>query len=324
MGKNGYIYVLANSAMPGLIKVGKTQRSPSERAQELSSFTATPTPFIVVYEHLFTDCDAAENYVHTMLQKRGLRESTNREFFRALPKDVIEIIISAPGNITELEAKSKEIECDDFLTDNVPDELDEFTIEDDLDSYPWWGIWEEAENAYYGHGDTIQDYDEALELYVHAARLKCPMANRRIGYMYELGEGVSQSKQKALEFYKKGVRDGDYYCYINMASMYLRSGDFNNQEKALKLLIKSKLEKTNHIIEKEEKFINAIGMHILTCFYQDKFPPISFAQNIASVKELLLLYMNAFLEHSIKINEERIKEALTAAIVWIEENVAFP
>lgn len=32
----GYIYVLANSAMPDLVKVGKTTRTPAERAAELS------------------------------------------------------------------------------------------------------------------------------------------------------------------------------------------------------------------------------------------------------------------------------------------------
>ncbi|MEN9595630.1 MAG: hypothetical protein RL236_64, partial [Pseudomonadota bacterium] len=63
----GYIYVLANSAMPDLVKVGKTTRTPAERAAELSKVTGVPTPFIVVYEQLVDDCTAAEEFVHTML-----------------------------------------------------------------------------------------------------------------------------------------------------------------------------------------------------------------------------------------------------------------
>jgi T5orf172 domain len=99
MKTTGSVYVLANSAMPGLVKVGKTQRSATERAQELSNETGIPTPFIVVYEQLFEDCDAAEKYVHTVLDRTGIRESSNREFFRATPKEVIEALLTAPGKL---------------------------------------------------------------------------------------------------------------------------------------------------------------------------------------------------------------------------------
>lgn len=75
------MYVLANSSMPGLVKVGKTTRLPSDRADELSGVTGVATPFIVVYEEYFDDCDAVEAHVHTRLAGKGLRLSANREFF---------------------------------------------------------------------------------------------------------------------------------------------------------------------------------------------------------------------------------------------------
>jgi hypothetical protein len=51
----GYLYVLVNSSMPGLVKVGKTARSPTQRADELSGVTGVATPFIVAFEQQFAE-----------------------------------------------------------------------------------------------------------------------------------------------------------------------------------------------------------------------------------------------------------------------------
>src|SRR5947207_4857136 len=94
----GYIYVLVNSSLPGLVKVGKTTRLPSERVQELSGATGVPTPFIVAFEQIFEDCDAAEACVHAALERQGLRQSNNREFFRASAAEVIRVILTTAEN----------------------------------------------------------------------------------------------------------------------------------------------------------------------------------------------------------------------------------
>ena len=57
----GFVYVLSNASMPGLIKVGMTTKVPDGRAKELSSDTSTPTPFIVEYYALFDDMEKAES-----------------------------------------------------------------------------------------------------------------------------------------------------------------------------------------------------------------------------------------------------------------------
>ena len=43
----GWVYVLVNSSMPGIAKVGRTTRAPRDRAAELSGVTGVATPFIV-------------------------------------------------------------------------------------------------------------------------------------------------------------------------------------------------------------------------------------------------------------------------------------
>ncbi len=61
MSNPGYIYVLINYSMQGIVKVGKTIRDTESRAKELSSVTGVPTPFIVAFDAYFADCSQAED-----------------------------------------------------------------------------------------------------------------------------------------------------------------------------------------------------------------------------------------------------------------------
>ena len=214
----GYLYVLVNSCMPGLVKVGKTTRNPADRVNELSRVTGVPTPFVLAFQSYFADCDAAEDFVHEDLQRRGLREAKNREFFRAAPGDVIRVILDTPGAMTNLAEGS--YEEDDLVksTSDRADELEEFSLPE---RNPWDDVLEEAESHYYGHEDFIEDYDEALKLYKQAARLGSPLAYEKIGRMYRHGEGVNEDEAKALSFFREGARKGNYYCYAEMASLFL-------------------------------------------------------------------------------------------------------
>jgi hypothetical protein len=78
----GFLYILVNPSMPGLLKIGKTTRFPDERAAELSADTGLPTRFMVAYDWSVSDCDAAETQVHDLL--KSFRINSDREFF-ALP-----------------------------------------------------------------------------------------------------------------------------------------------------------------------------------------------------------------------------------------------
>ena len=89
----GYIYLLINYSMPGLVKVGRTARAPVERLDELSSATGVPTPFTLVYDVLVPDCALAERAIHDALTARGYRTSQNREFFRAPIYEVVRLMI---------------------------------------------------------------------------------------------------------------------------------------------------------------------------------------------------------------------------------------
>lgn len=80
MASYGFVYVLTNAAMPGIVKIGFTERSPRARADELSGSTSVPCAF-QVYSYVETeDPQASERAVHLALAEH--RVSQSREFFR--------------------------------------------------------------------------------------------------------------------------------------------------------------------------------------------------------------------------------------------------
>lgn len=74
----GYVYILTNPSMPGLVKIGKTTRSVSQRCHELWQ-TGVPTPFKVFSEIYSPDCHALERTLHAEFAED--RVSQSREFF---------------------------------------------------------------------------------------------------------------------------------------------------------------------------------------------------------------------------------------------------
>lgn len=211
----GYIYVLVNSSLPDLVKVGKTTRSPAERAQELSKSTGVPTQFVVAFEEYFDDCDNAEDAVHSELEARGFRQSKNREFFRAKPNEVMRVILKvASRNPT---------------TAAVLDEHDESST-----SQPWADILNQAYDLLEGNGDELQDTEEALRLYKLAARMGSPEACRSLGQIYFYGIVVPEDHREALNWFKNGATRGLYTCYMDMARVFLEHDQTENALKSFR------------------------------------------------------------------------------------------
>ncbi|WP_047238944.1 GIY-YIG nuclease family protein [Chromobacterium subtsugae] len=75
----GYVYILINSSMPGLLKIGRTFRDSKSRARELHT-TGVPTPFEVAFELFAEDHETVEKKLHEYMA--DFRVANNREFFR--------------------------------------------------------------------------------------------------------------------------------------------------------------------------------------------------------------------------------------------------
>jgi hypothetical protein len=94
----GYIYVLSNSAMPGLFKIGFTNRDVKDRAQELSAATGVPVPFEVEYYCLTRDVEIVEAEVHKRLSKY---QQLGKEFFSVSLALVVDIIDSLTQTVEQ-------------------------------------------------------------------------------------------------------------------------------------------------------------------------------------------------------------------------------
>lgn len=82
MSNPGYVYILTNEYMPGLVKIGRTSRDVDLRASELWQ-TGVPVKFEVYASEKTCDCVQLEAYMHGDL--REYRVSHSREFFTVQP-----------------------------------------------------------------------------------------------------------------------------------------------------------------------------------------------------------------------------------------------
>ena len=83
---HGFVYVLSNPSMPGLLKIGRTERDPTDRISELSAGSAVPTPFKLEYSLFSIEMEEVEQAIHADLTK--YRVSPEREFFQASLEEV--------------------------------------------------------------------------------------------------------------------------------------------------------------------------------------------------------------------------------------------
>jgi hypothetical protein len=90
----GWIYIITNSAMPDLVKVGYSTKDPVLRARELAN-TGAPRPYEVLYDALVDDPRSIESSVHAQLLER--REG--KEWFRCTPSEALAAIRSCVQTI---------------------------------------------------------------------------------------------------------------------------------------------------------------------------------------------------------------------------------
>jgi hypothetical protein len=91
----GFVYLLSNPAMPGLVKIGQTIRPVEARVAELSAYTGVPAPFVIEVTFASHNPVADEKRVHTHLALDRLQ--AQREFFRMEVPQAIETITRICG-----------------------------------------------------------------------------------------------------------------------------------------------------------------------------------------------------------------------------------
>lgn len=213
--EGGAVYVMVNSSILGMAKVGRTTRPVAERLAELSSATGVPTPFVLAYEEAFADCVEAERAVHAELDRLGWRIVPNREFFRGSPGDIIRIIqahgaaqrAGAPAGRPASAVASRAATASRLLA--------------------------EADAHLHGTGTTLQDWAEAARLYQAAASSGSLVALDRLGALYARSQPPSRAgRRRVMRLLKQGARGGNYYCLSTMASLFAQDRHAANFAKA--------------------------------------------------------------------------------------------
>ena len=220
--EQGWVYVLVNSSMPGLAKVGRTTRTPHDRAAELSGVTGVATPFIVAYEQAFADCQAAERAVHAELDRRGLRVHAKREFFNCAPAEIVRLLLRAGEAGGEMPASPRAPLAAEALI-------------------------EAGDRALFGSGNTLQDAGEAARYYKLAAARGAAEAYERLGSTYVqlfTKHRDRVSRRRAVSTLKEGVRRGDPYCYCVLARVFALEGHLGNVAKAWTLFFEAGADPT--------------------------------------------------------------------------------
>lgn len=86
----GFVYVLSNPSMPGMVKIGKTmQDDPDSRVAQLYT-TGVPVPFKVEFACRVDEPDDVEKRMHTAFGP--YRVNPKREFFLIEPEQAISIL----------------------------------------------------------------------------------------------------------------------------------------------------------------------------------------------------------------------------------------
>lgn len=88
----GFVYILTNEFMPGLVKVGMTTRNVESRILELCQ-TGVPGKFKEFAAALSPDCRELESWVHADLAE--FRVDAGREFFRCSPSEAERVLLQS-------------------------------------------------------------------------------------------------------------------------------------------------------------------------------------------------------------------------------------
>jgi hypothetical protein len=239
--EQGWVYVLVNPSLPGLVKVGRTTRLPSTRVAELSQATGVATPFILVFEQAFVDCIAAERDIHAALDRCGMRVARNREFFRGPTTEIVRLVLQYAGASGD--------EGVSLAPQSGPELL------------------QRGDEHLFGQGDALQNLPEALRCYQLAAARGSMVALERLGTIIAHTHGETRTgRARAAGFFEDGAHRGNYYCFCELGAAAAEDGNLVNFSRAWDLFFYHRQTRWQAEVEKgPERYPTALRRYVMTC-----------------------------------------------------------
>jgi hypothetical protein len=109
----GFIYVFSNPSMPGILKIGMTERTPDARLSEANSSDTwrPPTLYKIEFAKKVSDASGKEKTLHILLEQYTERINPRREFFRVSTEEVNKFFDLMDGEMwTETRIEAEEAE----------------------------------------------------------------------------------------------------------------------------------------------------------------------------------------------------------------------
>ena len=284
----GFVYIMINPSYgEEIVKIGKTTKEPEERAKELSSSTSVATPFIVVYKRAFNNCHIAEKMAHEILESRGCRVNSNREFFAISIPDAINIILQLPDDAEE-ELAEDEYSDENYSNNDLAEEF-----------------YKMGEEYAYGSENTFQDIDKAIACYERSANLGKTEALQDLGILWYYDKSNSE---KALQYFHLATDKGCWISYRYLASIYgnkeLRCYNPTNRDLAWRKYFENlKIYSSSFDARYWEK--GAIGSDLLDYLYEVR----SNGESVLTIVDELIY-----------LNQSHLKIAFTNKIKYFEDN----
>jgi len=160
----GFVYILINSSLPGMVKIGMTEKDPVDRAAQLST-TAIPHPFEVYGYVEVADCKRLEKQMHRKLKSK--RISRKREFFKVSPEYALKLLEKTSGKLEILRAKEVQRKLEEDAYNKKRNEQKKIKEKEQRMQMMYYKIYnEELEKTYFKDFDQLQLFSEITGYFV--------------------------------------------------------------------------------------------------------------------------------------------------------------
>ncbi len=111
---DGYIYCFSNPSMPGILKVGMTERTPEARLSEANASDTwrPPTSYKIEFAKKVSNPSQKEKTLHILMEQYTDRIHPRREFFSVSPEEVRNFFDLMDGEMWVETAEEEEEEED--------------------------------------------------------------------------------------------------------------------------------------------------------------------------------------------------------------------
>jgi TPR repeat protein len=258
MSSRGFVYVMTNPSLKGLVKVGRTTRPPSERVYELSSATGVPTPFQLVYFAEFADCSHAERALHALFTEMGVRINGAREFFRLPVHEAVAAVVSLSAR------ENAAGDAAGLVSSSEPRGLEETAMIAPVHGEMATRLYDEGAEYEYGLNDRFIDVSQALVAYKKAAALSSGPACLALGRLLSEDKSEFKDVSAAKNYLIRGAQLGVVECLLELATLFEDNGELQNAErasvKASKFLDRLDLDNRAHYVMRLVEFVGKRGL----------------------------------------------------------------